>query len=151
MGRIMYKWIAGIIVGNNLGWSANNNIFWPIQPKFYIEIHLRPTIHFQLQFTCTWSGPKTQGNAIFLAVIFSCRCFASDVPTTLIISGGIKKSSDSITLQLYKLSPWHSSEIRGLCLMKWPSETIQNLPYFMHKKTHVVFFVFHFVQLYIFT
>ena len=31
------------------------------------------------------------------------------------------------------------------------SETLQNLLYFMHKKTHVVFFVFHFVQLYIFT
>ena len=24
----------------------------------------------------------------------------------------------------------HSSEIRGLCLMKWPSKTLQNLPYF---------------------
>ena len=24
----------------------------------------------------------------------------------------------------------HSSEIRGLCLMKWPSEMLQNLPYF---------------------
>ena len=22
----------------------------------------------------------------------------------------------------------HSSEIRGLCLMKWPGETLQNLP-----------------------
>ena len=25
----------------------------------------------------------------------------------------------------------HSSEIRGLCLMKWPGETLQNLPYFI--------------------
>ena len=40
-----------------------------------------------------------------------------------------------------------SSEIGGLCLMKWPSEILQNLPYFMYKTTHVVFFVFHFVQL----
>ena len=24
----------------------------------------------------------------------------------------------------------HSPEIRGLCLMKWSSETLQNLPYF---------------------
>ena len=45
----------------------------------------------------------------------------------------------------------HSSEIRGLRLTKSSSETLQNLLYFMYKKTHVVFFVFHFVQLYIFT
>ena len=37
----------------------------------------------------------------------------------------------------------HSSEIGGLCLMKWPSEILQNLPYFMYKKTHVFFSVFH--------
>ena len=37
-----WKWI----VGKNLGWSAN---CWPSQSKFY------PTIHFWLQFTCTWS------------------------------------------------------------------------------------------------
>ena len=43
----------------------------------------------------------------------------------------------------------HSSEIRGWCLMKWPSKTLQNLPYFMYKKIHVVFFVFHFVQLWV--
>ena len=41
----------------------------------------------------------------------------------------------------------HSSEIRGLCSMKCSSETLQNLLYFMYKKTHVVFFVFHFEQL----
>ena len=46
---------------------------------------------------------------------------------------------------------FHSSEIRGLCLTKCSSETLQNLLYFMYKKTHVVFFVFHFVRLYIFT
>ena len=35
--------------------------------------------------------------------------------------------------------------------MKWPGEILQNLPYFMHKKTHVVFFSFfiscHFIFL----
>ena len=45
----------------------------------------------------------------------------------------------------------HSSEIRGLRSTKCSSETLQNVIYFMYKKTHVVFFVFHFVQLYIFT
>ena len=47
----------------------------------------------------------------------------------------------------------HSSEIRGLRSMKCSSETLQNLLYFMYKKTHVgsFLFVFHFVQLYIFT
>ena len=29
--------------------------------------------------------------------------------------------------------------------MKWPSEILQNLQYFYHKKTHVVFF--HFLQI----
>ena len=36
----------------------------------------------------------------------------------------------------------HSSEIRGLCLMKWPSEMLQNLPYFCN--TYEVFFRFSF-------
>ena len=40
----------------------------------------------------------------------------------------------------------HPSEIRGLCLIKWPSETLQNLLYFWNMKTHLVFF--HFVLLY---
>ena len=43
----------------------------------------------------------------------------------------------------------HSSEIRGLCLMKWPSEMLQNLPYFWNTKSHIVFFVFHFELLWI--
>ena len=33
----------------------------------------------------------------------------------------------------------HSSEILGLCLMKWPSKMLQNLPHFWNMKTHVVF------------
>ena len=41
----------------------------------------------------------------------------------------------------------HSSEIRGLRSTKYSSKTLQNLLYFMYKKTHIVFFVFHFVQL----
>ena len=42
----------------------------------------------------------------------------------------------------------YSLEIRSLCLMKWPSEMLQNLPYFWNTKTHVVFFISHFVPLY---
>ena len=45
----------------------------------------------------------------------------------------------------------HSSEKRGLRSMKYASKMLQNLLYFMYKKTHVVFFVYHFVQPYIFT
>ena len=44
----------------------------------------------------------------------------------------------------------HSSEIGGLCLMKWPSETPQNLPYIWNTKSNVFFFIFHFVLLYFF-
>ena len=36
----------------------------------------------------------------------------------------------------------HSSEIRSLCLMKWPSEMLQNLSYFWNMKTYVFFFSF---------
>ena len=51
-----WKWIADWkwIVGWKLGWSAN---CWMSQSKFYPTIHFRSTIHFQLQFTCTWSEP----------------------------------------------------------------------------------------------
>ena len=41
----------------------------------------------------------------------------------------------------------HSSEIRGLCSTKSSSETLQNLLYFMYKKTHVVFSFFIFFYL----
>ena len=44
----------------------------------------------------------------------------------------------------------HSSEKRGLRSAKCSSKTLQNLLYFMYKKTHVLFFVFHCVQLYFF-
>ena len=47
-----------------------------------------------------------------------------------------------------KKNSTHSSEIRGLRPMKCSSKTLQNLLYFMYRKTLVlVFFVFHFVQL----
>ena len=36
----------------------------------------------------------------------------------------------------------HTSEITDLCSMKCSKETLQNLLYFMYKKTHVVFFSF---------
>ena len=39
----------------------------------------------------------------------------------------------------------HSSEIRGLCLMKWPDKILQNLPYFIYMmKTQSCFFHFSF-------
>ena len=44
----------------------------------------------------------------------------------------------------------HSSEIRHLCLMKLSSKMLQNWLYFWNKKIQLVFFVFHFEQLWIF-
>ena len=40
---------------------------------------------------------------------------------------------------------YHSSEIRGLCLMKCPSKMLQNLPYFIYTKIQSCFshFSFH--------
>ena len=49
---------------------------------------------------------------------------------------------------LLHTSSVHSSEIRSLCLMKWPSEMLQNLPHFWNMKIHVIFFVFHFMLLF---
>ena len=40
--------------------------------------------------------------------------------------------------------PIHSSEIRGLCLMKSPREMLQNLLYLVYKKTQGCFFRFSF-------
>ena len=37
----------------------------------------------------------------------------------------------------------HSSEVRGLCLTKCPSEMLQNMPYFIYTKTQSC--VFHFL------
>ena len=63
---------------------------------------------------------------------------------------GFAKNSLLLCLFFIKFIIVHSSEIGGLCLMKCPSEILQNLPYFYHKKTHAVFFIFHLVQLYFF-
>ena len=46
---------------------------------------------------------------------------------------------------------FHSSQFEGLCLTKSSSETLQNLPYFWHKKTHVFFFSFFVSCLFIFS
>ena len=42
----------------------------------------------------------------------------------------------------------HSSEIRGLCFMKWPSKMLQNLLYLWNMKIHVGFSFFLFMLLY---
>ena len=55
------------------------------------------------------------------------------------------KIKDKVKMHDY----WHSSEIRGLCLMKLSSEKIQNLQYFWNKKTHIVFCLF-FISCYFF-
>ena len=39
---------------------------------------------------------------------------------------------------------YHSSEISGLCLMKWPCKMLQKLPYFIYAKTQSGFFSFSF-------
>ena len=63
-------------------------------------------------------------------------CFALRRPPKLTISGErerrpkMKKSAAVLTYLLR-----HSSEIRGLCLMKLSSESPQNLPCFWKKKT----------------
>ena len=41
---------------------------------------------------------------------------------------------------IYHYITLHSSEIRGLCLMKCSSGMLQNLPYFWNMKTHIVIF-----------
>ena len=45
---------------------------------------------------------------------------------------------------------YHPSNIRGFCLMKWPSEMFQNLPYFRNMKSEIPgsFFLFHFENIF---
>ena len=45
----------------------------------------------------------------------------------------------------------HYSEIRSWCSTKCSRKMLQNFLYFMCKNTHVIFFLFDLVQLYIFT
>ena len=49
-----------------------------------------------------------------------------------------------IYIGVFALLSCHSSEIRGLCLMKCPSETLQNLIYFLEYKNPCSFFRFSF-------
>ena len=50
-----------------------------------------------------------------------------------------------------KIAKTYSSEIRGLCLMKWPSETLQNLSYFWNTNTHLGFCDFFISYYFIFS
>ena len=45
----------------------------------------------------------------------------------------------------------HSLEIRGLCLIKWPSETFKILPYLWNMKTQVVLFSYFILCYFIFS
>ena len=56
----------------------------------------------------------------------------------------VRRGNDQPVALLAPLLPVHSSEMRGLRSTKCSSETLQNLLYFMYKKTHVVFFRFSF-------
>ena len=64
----------------------------------------------------------------------------------------IKSRNKRVAIEIYKADYGdvycvvadHSSEIGSLCLMKWPSQTLQSLPYFWNTKSHVDFhFSFH--------
>ena len=99
-----------------------------------------------------WVGPSGSGRCFK-----TCRHEMAFFQSTR--AGRQKRSARS---QPYALRVWsekkntlcdsvcHSSEIRSLCLIKCSSKTLQNLLYFWNMKTHVVFFVFHFVLLYFF-
>ena len=46
-------------------------------------------------------------------------------------------------LKKVDFSLWgNTTEIRGLCLMKWTSEMLQNLSYFWNTKIHIIFVLF---------
>ena len=54
--------------------------------------------------------------------------------------------TESYIWKLISNNWFHSSEIRGLCLMKWPSKCLNNLPYFWNMNIHIFYFVLYFVQ-----
>ena len=70
-------------------------------------------------------------------------CTSSELRSMLNISW---KINVPISFRISSMSPLlvHSSEKRGLCLMKWPGEMLQNLPYFIYMKTQSCFFHFSF-------
>ena len=61
-----------------------------------------------------------------------------------ILRSQMNLSTMEMILGSHKIDNIHSSEIRSLCLVKWLSETLQNLPYFIHTKTQSCFFSFSF-------
>ena len=70
--------------------------------------------------------------------------------------GQILKNIATFFLHIYDKNEFkkvsrHSSEIRGLFLMKCPSEMLQNLSYFWNMKTQIIFFIFHFILYFIFS
>ena len=103
-----------------MGWSAN---CWPIQPKF-----LPSTIHFELQFTCTWSSPlyilcddRTNTTSIQSSSLRT-LCILHRTPPTMM---GTNKSTPCLLLWHGKKTTCHFSS--NCCLLSfswWPCDII---------------------------
>ena len=86
-------------------------------------------------------------NKLLCVVFFHFWCFNFNwvffVPTWFCVVLDLELESQEVAS--------HSSQFEGLCSTKSSSKMLQNLPYFWHKKTHIVLFIFHFVLLYFFS
>ena len=91
-----------------------------------------------------------------LMIIISSELMVWKAPYALLIEKTLKFTNTSLNCSIFEflldhMNPLHTSEIKGLRSTKCSTETLQNLLYFMYKKTHVVFFIFHLVQFYFFS
>ena len=118
-------------------------VFWPLSPECYVKPHCSRSL-----FISNWSK-LVQKPCYLLAVIEYLLNKSSNIKKyiTLLCEIALFKSNLGIIMKKkHYCYTIHSSEIRGLHSTKCSSETLQNLLYFMYKKTHVVFSIFHFVQ-----
>ena len=90
---------------------------------------------FQKDFT--WS----HAIAWMVARFFPCVSMQGSIcKTRYLYLLGIRTLKNLKNKLLYTCFNIHSSQFEGLCSTKRSSKTVQNLPYFWHDKTHIVFF-----------
>ena len=122
---------------------------------FFKHLYIKIRVTKQTSFKCkvfVRLTPCVENSRRCFCVINQADCSMNSTPCILMSSNVIGFSVSQFRLMSlsYYVTAAHSSEIWGLCLMKSSRKTLQNLPYFWNMKTHVVFFVFHFVLLYFF-
>ena len=120
----------------------NLKLFTPFttMPNRKIIIRSRDWVKFQIAFSFLFPPIKNNNFQIneFLNEFLSCFLVRNSKSNTNIVNRICCEKK--LYLSLLRNNKFALN-------LKCSRETLQNLPYFCNKKTHVVFFVFHFVQL----